>query len=44
MRETGADMNHKYKETALSGLAVNVVKCPSRVRRPPRPTCAVEHS
>ncbi|WP_405818156.1 L-serine ammonia-lyase [Streptomyces sp. NBC_00838] len=27
MRETGADMNHKYKETALGGLAVNVVEC-----------------
>ena len=27
MRETGADMSHKYKETALGGLAVNVVEC-----------------
>ncbi len=27
MRRTGADMNHKYKETALGGLAVNVVEC-----------------
>lgn len=27
MRETGRDMSHKYKETALGGLAVNVVQC-----------------
>ncbi|RIX30916.1 L-serine ammonia-lyase [Amnibacterium setariae] len=27
MRETGADMLDKYKETALGGLAVNVVEC-----------------
>lgn len=27
MRETGADMSSKYKETALGGLAVNVVEC-----------------
>ncbi|MEV0398218.1 L-serine ammonia-lyase [Polymorphospora rubra] len=27
MRDTGADMSHKYKETALGGLAVNVVEC-----------------
>lgn len=27
MRETGADMSHKYKETALGWLAVNVVEC-----------------
>lgn len=27
MRQTGADMSHKYKETALGGLAVNVVEC-----------------
>lgn len=27
MRETGQDMSHKYKETALGGLAVNVVEC-----------------
>ncbi len=27
MRETGADMNAKYKETALGGLAVNLVAC-----------------
>ena len=27
MRETGRDMNHKYKETSLGGLAVNLVEC-----------------
>ncbi|WP_330925061.1 L-serine ammonia-lyase [Candidatus Sororendozoicomonas aggregata] len=27
MRQTGLDMQHKYKETALGGLAVNVVMC-----------------
>jgi L-serine dehydratase len=27
MRETGADMSTKYKETALGGLAVNVPEC-----------------
>jgi L-serine dehydratase len=27
MRETGRDMNSKYKETSLGGLAVNVVEC-----------------
>lgn len=27
MRETGADMSDKYKETAQGGLAVNVVEC-----------------
>jgi L-serine dehydratase len=27
MRETGRDMSHKYKETSLGGLAVNVVEC-----------------
>lgn len=27
MRETGADMADKYKETALGGLALNVVEC-----------------
>jgi L-serine dehydratase len=27
MRQTGADMQTKYKETALGGLAVNVVAC-----------------
>jgi L-serine dehydratase len=27
MRETGADMNTKYKETARGGLAVNVIEC-----------------
>ena len=27
MRETGRDMHTKYKETALGGLAVNVIEC-----------------
>jgi L-serine dehydratase len=27
MRETGADMSDKYKETARGGLAVNVIEC-----------------
>lgn len=27
MRQTGQDMNKKYKETSLGGLAVNVVAC-----------------
>jgi L-serine dehydratase len=27
MRDTGADMNTKYKETARGGLAVNIVEC-----------------
>jgi len=27
MRQTGADMSHKYKETSEGGLAVNVVEC-----------------
>jgi len=27
MRETGADMKNKYKETARGGLAVNVIEC-----------------
>lgn len=27
MRETGADMQSKYKETSLGGLALNVVEC-----------------
>lgn len=27
MRRTGADMSERYKETALGGLAVNVVEC-----------------
>jgi L-serine dehydratase len=27
MRQTGIDMNAKYKETSLGGLAVNVVEC-----------------
>ena len=27
MRQTGRDMSHKYKETSLGGLAVNVPEC-----------------
>jgi L-serine dehydratase len=27
MRQTGADMQTKYKETARGGLAVNVIEC-----------------
>jgi len=27
MRQTGADMSSKYKETARGGLAVNVIEC-----------------
>ena len=27
MRQTGADMSSKYKETSLGGLAVNFVEC-----------------
>jgi L-serine dehydratase len=27
MRQTGADMQSKYKETSLGGLAVNFVEC-----------------
>jgi L-serine dehydratase len=27
MRDTGADMKDKYKETSLGGLALNVVEC-----------------
>ena len=27
MRQTGADMHAKYKETSLGGLAVNVPNC-----------------
>jgi L-serine dehydratase len=27
MRQTGADMSTKYKETAMGGLAVNVPLC-----------------
>jgi L-serine dehydratase len=27
MRETGADMKDKYKETVRGGLALNVVEC-----------------
>jgi L-serine dehydratase len=28
MRDTGADMSHKYKETARGGLAINVLEAP----------------
>lgn len=27
MAETGRDMNHRYKETSLGGLAVNFPEC-----------------
>ena len=27
MRQTGADMSERYKETSQAGLAVNVVEC-----------------
>ena len=27
MRQTGADMSTKYKETSEGGLAVNVIEC-----------------
>lgn len=27
MRDTGADMETKYKETSRGGLAVNVIEC-----------------
>ncbi|MHA1157978.1 MAG: L-serine ammonia-lyase, iron-sulfur-dependent, subunit alpha, partial [Alphaproteobacteria bacterium] len=27
MRQTGRDMNERYKETSLGGLAVNVAEC-----------------
>jgi L-serine dehydratase len=27
MRQTGVDMNEKYKETSLGGLAVNLPEC-----------------
>jgi len=27
MRETGADMQTKYKETSRGGLAVNLIEC-----------------
>jgi L-serine dehydratase len=27
MRDTGRDMQEKYKETARGGLAVNVIEC-----------------
>jgi L-serine dehydratase len=31
MRETGADMKLKYKETARGGLAINVIEVPVNV-------------
>ena len=31
MRETGADMKTKYKETARGGLAINVIEMPVNV-------------
>ena len=31
MRDTGADMKAKYKETARGGLAVNVLEAPAGV-------------
>ena len=31
MRETGADMKIKYKETSRGGLAVNVLEVPVNV-------------
>jgi L-serine dehydratase len=27
LRETGADMKDKYRQTARGGLAVNVIEC-----------------
>jgi L-serine dehydratase len=27
MRDTGADMHAKYKETSRGGLAVNIIEC-----------------
>ena len=27
MRQTGADMKSKYKETSRGGLAVNIIEC-----------------
>ena len=27
MRDTGADMKTKYKETSRGGLAINVIEC-----------------
>ncbi len=32
MRQTGLDMSHRYKETSMGGLAVNVVECISACR------------
>ena len=31
MRETGADMKTKYKETARGGLAIHVIEMPVNV-------------
>ncbi len=31
MRDTGADMKTKYKETARGGLAINVIEVPVSV-------------
>jgi L-serine dehydratase len=31
MRDTGADMKLKYKETARGGLAINVIEVPVNV-------------
>jgi hypothetical protein len=35
MRQTGMGMSHKYKETSLGGLAVNLPKCRRRGRSTP---------
>ena len=40
MRQTGADMQSKYKETSLGGLAVNFVECWGTRRAPSRRGCA----
>jgi hypothetical protein len=40
MRETGADMMTKYKETSRGGLAVNIVECQSFDGFPVRPVAA----
>lgn len=37
MRETGADMNHKYKEKALGGPAVNACQVLKPRQTPPTP-------
>jgi L-serine dehydratase len=31
MRDTGADMKLKYKETARGGLAINVIEVPVNI-------------